>query len=91
MDDEHERRSGWAEYQQLVLSELKYLRSGLDQVHGKIDDMKDGHTDDLVKVAKETEESLTGLKIEIAILKTKAALYGSCAGFIVGLILHYWK
>lgn len=58
----------WPEWSRHVLAELKRLNDNLAQVEDKIDLIKD--------------EQITPLKVEIAMLKIKASIWGLIGGAI---------
>ena len=58
----------WPEWSRHVLAELKRLNNNLAQVENKIDLIKDGQ--------------ITPLKVEIAMLKIKASIFGLVGGAI---------
>ena len=58
----------WPEWSRHVLAELKRLNNNLAQVENKIDLIKD--------------EQITPLKVEIAMLKIKASIFGLVGGAI---------
>ncbi len=79
----NDQLDGWAEYRKLILSELERLNNTIDRLDEKIDQLR--------------QFDIADMKMEIAMLKTKAGLLGaiggSIGGSIVGVIvskfLHY--
>jgi hypothetical protein len=71
-----ERRSGWPEYQKMVLSELKYLREGQDTTNAKLD----------LIVSKDIGD----MRVQLATLKSQCAAYGTIAGLLVAAVLRFW-
>lgn len=46
-----------------------------------------GDLEELKQLYKEITNDITELKIQLAIIKTKAALYGAISGTVVGVVL----
>jgi hypothetical protein len=71
-------RSGWNSYQKLVLGKLSEHSATLGAL-----------TEELAELRK---KDVTDLKVEIAMLKVKAGLWGATAGVIPGFlaILYVW-
>lgn len=69
---------GWNEYKLLVLDQLEGLRASVQGLERKVDAFR---ADDIATV-----------KVEIALLKQKAGLWGATAGLIPGAIaaLVWW-
>ncbi len=66
----------WGEYRTLILAELKRLNEGIDAVKLKVEQL---HASDIGNI-----------KAEIAVLKVKAAIWGSVAGAIpaIGTLVY---
>ena len=67
--------NGWSEWAHRVLGDIERLEGSLERVEGKVD-IKHG----------ETLKAIQALAIEIAILKTKAAMIAGIWGSILGII-----
>lgn len=68
---------GWSEYRKLILNELERLGEMVSAVDKKLDRL--------------TTDELSKLKVELAMLKTKAAMLGAAAGtvpVIVDIVLQ---
>lgn len=66
------QRNGWNNYQRLVLTKL---------------DDHSGHLDALTKeIGEMRSKDITDLKVEIAMLKIKAGVWGAAAGLVPGVI-----
>lgn len=63
---------GWNEYKLLVLDQLEGLKSQVRSLENKVDAFR---ADDIANV-----------KVEIALLKQKAGLWGAIAGFVPGAL-----
>ena len=68
-------RNGWSAYQKLVLSELEDHSRGLSELAGELKQLR--------------TKDITDIKVEIAMLKIKAGLWGAGAGAIPGLIAAF--
>lgn len=72
---------GWENYSKLVLS--------------KIDDLSLDHkvlSKEVTELKYEIQTHLSDLRSEVSVLKTKAALWGSLSGAIIGgVISHFFK
>lgn len=63
---------GWSEYKLLVLDQLEGLKSQVRQLESKVDSFR---ADDIANV-----------KVEIALLKQKAAVWGAVSGLVPSAI-----
>lgn len=62
---------GWTEYRRLVLGELVRIEKDIGSLHDKFDDLK---TNDI-----------GAMRVEIAMLKLKAGMFGAMTGTLTGL------
>jgi len=62
---------GWTEYRRLVLGELVRIEKDISSLHDKFDDLK---TNDI-----------GAMRVEIAMLKLKAGMFGAMTGTLTGL------
>jgi len=67
--------NGWNEWAHRVLGDIERLESNLERIEGKAD-TKHG----------ETIKAIQALAIEIAVLKTKAAMIAGVWGSVLGII-----
>lgn len=92
--------SSWAMYQRLVLSEIERLDKDRGTLFKKLDELDSGiHkelSDDIAGLKKEWSDSVanikdmfSGLDKSIAILQTKAAVYGALGGAIFAGIIEF--
>ena len=73
----------WGEYQQLVLSELTRLSGDVKMIH-----------EALTKFQKDNAALERDIKIELAILKVKAGVWGLMGGaipIVIALAVHCWR
>jgi len=70
-----ETKNGWNEWAKKVLFDIERL----DKEHKDVCDRLD-------KSYKDIHEAINLLRIEIAVLKTRAGMYGAIWGAIVGLV-----
>jgi hypothetical protein len=70
-----ESHSGWSEYQQLVLSELKRHNDQLESIDDKITELRGELSKFQIQIAA-----------EVAMLKVKSGLWGGLAGVITVLL-----
>lgn len=79
-DSNHENGNGWPTWSKLVLSEIERLQTELDKAN--------------VRLALTREQDLPALRTEIAVLKTKAVIFGAIAGIVssalASAILNYF-
>lgn len=68
MADTHVERNGWSGYQRLVLGRLDQLDKKVEQLGDDIHAMQ--------------REDINSLKIEVAMLKVKAGIWGAAAGLL---------
>ncbi len=66
----------FSEYRRLILGELERLNLGVKEIDGKIDRLQAFNNKDMSE-----------LRVEIAMLKVKAALGGTLGGLIAGAII----
>lgn len=64
----NEGLEGWGEYKKLVLQELERLARGIEVLNAKIEGFRN--------------DDLSALKVEVAMLKVKAGMWGAAAGAV---------
>lgn len=71
-------RNGWSEYQKLVLSRLDGQDRSLTELGNEVKELR--------------SKDVVDLKVEIAMLKVKAGLWGAAAGAVPGAlaVLYVW-
>lgn len=71
MDSTMEAES-WVEYRRLILQALERMDSEIGKVNGKIDQFR--------------AEDIASLKVEVAMLKVRAGMWGAVSGLITGVL-----
>lgn len=70
-----EDRDGWNEWARRVLGDIERLDREQKNIYASVD-----------KSYKDLQEAINLLRIEIAVIKTRAGMYGAIWGAVVGLI-----
>ena len=68
-----ESAEGWTEYRKLILAELGRMNLAIHSLDAKMDIFR--------------QEDITKMKVDIAMLKTKAGMFGAAAGAIGGAVV----
>lgn len=71
-----EGMEGWGEYRKLILAELERLNRVISALDSKLEAFRN--------------DDISSLKVEVAMLKVKAGLWGALAGLVpaIGAILY---
>lgn len=67
---------GWGEYKKLILKELERLEAAVNELNRKIDAFR--------------ADDMATLKVEIALLKLKAGVWGAVAGAVPVSAMVLW-
>jgi hypothetical protein len=67
---------GWGEYKRLILQELERLAKRIEDLDSKIDRFRG--------------DDIASLKVEVAMLKVKAGMWGALAGAVPAAIAIIW-
>lgn len=70
-----ETKNGWNEWAKKVLTDIERLDKEQESIYNRVD-----------KSYRELQESINLLRIEIAVIKTRAGMYGAIWGAVVGLV-----
>ncbi len=84
MSDDNFNPKNWAEYGSQVLYRLEFLTKKIEELEKEN-----------AKAHNEMNDKLNAIKMDIAIIKTKAAVYGAIGGFVISalfsLLIAYLK
>ncbi len=70
-----ETKNGWNEWAKKVLFDIERIDKEQESIYNRVD-----------KSYRELQDSINSLRVEIAVIKTKAGIYGAIWGAIVGMI-----
>jgi len=72
-NDAGDERS-WPEYRRLVIAELARIDKGMTDLNEKLE-----------RALDQRDQSITDIKVEVAMLKVKASIWGGLAGLVVAV------
>lgn len=75
MQNPENETNGWGIWAKKVLTDIERLDKEQESIYTTVD-----------KSYKELQESINCLRVDIAVIKTKAGIYGAIWGAIVGMI-----
>ena len=72
-NDTGDERS-WPEYRRLVIAELARIDKGMTDLNEKLE-----------RALDQRDQSITDIKVEVAMLKVKASIWGGLSGLVVAV------
>lgn len=79
--------NGWGEYKRLVLKQLEDLTSEVSTLYDKVSDIESSIKKDNREVETNIRKDIKSIEIDIAIIKTKSAMYGALGGGVLAGIV----
>jgi hypothetical protein len=85
-----ERREDWDSYRKLVISKLEDFDGAFKRLEDYISSEFRNMRKEAVSPAEALRSEINALKVEIAVLKTKATLFGLGAGVIASAAVQFF-
>jgi gas vesicle protein len=80
-------KDGWNEWARRVLGDIERIDRASKTTNERIDKITGDIYERIEKSYKDIQTNLNSLCIEIAVIKTKAAIYGAIWGAVVGSVM----
>jgi hypothetical protein len=87
-ENSNSNNNSWVSYHKLILSELARLDKNINKLFGTLDALDTNIHKELSSTVADLKETMAGLDKALAILQTKAAVYGAAGGAFLGAIIE---